>query len=108
MARGFGNFGWVARGSAARGPRSLDGWHAAQELGARGFGWLGWHVALGASAVWMGGARLMHWDLAPKTGDSSQPTPSISILSKHKHTQTHIHTYMRVPNRMDSVKRGER
>ena len=66
-----GRFGWVARGSGAGGPRSLDGtrlgaagprfgsWHMAQELGARrlnGFGWVarswgpavldGWHAAL--------------------------------------------------------------
>ena len=31
----------------AGGPRSLDGWHAALELGARG--------------VWMGGTRLWSW-----------------------------------------------
>ena len=92
------------------GPRSLDGWHAAQELGARGRGFGAGDVAheLGARGVWMGGTRLMHWDLAPKTGDSRQPTPSISILSKRKHTQTHIHTYIRVPNRIDLVKCGER
>ena len=112
-------WGWVPTEFGAGGTRSLDGWHAAQEMGARGLD--GWHVAgacgvwmgvwswgLGARGIWMGGTWLMHWDLAPKVGDSSQPTPSISILSKHKHTQTHIHTYMLVPNRIGFVKCGER
>ena len=57
LARGSGaggfagwgaEFGWLARGSGpGGGPRSLDGWHAAQELGVRG--------------VWMDGTRLRSW-----------------------------------------------
>ena len=54
----------MARGFGAGGPRSLDGWHAAQELGARGFGWV---VQLGAAAQelrarrWIGGTRRGVW-----------------------------------------------
>ena len=64
-APGAAEFGWVARGFGAGGPRSLDGWQAALELGARGVWMLdGWHAAqelaqeLGARGVWMGGTRL--------------------------------------------------
>ena len=57
---GPAEFGRVARGFGAWAPRSLGaaGWHAAQELGARGvLG--GWHAAQeGARGVWVGGTRL--------------------------------------------------
>ena len=46
---GVAEFGWVC---AEFGWQSLDGWHAAQELG-----------ELGARGVWMGGTRL--WSRAP-------------------------------------------
>ena len=41
----------MARGSGAAGPRSLAGWHAALELGARGggFGWLARSSGAGGS-----------------------------------------------------------
>ena len=58
----------------------MDGWHAANALG----------------------FRAQNWRFEPTY------TLSISILSKHKHTQTHIHTYMLVPNRIGFVKCGER
>ena len=83
--------GWVARGSGAGGPRSLDGWHelgpgpaildgwhAAQELGARGVWSWGptdfWHAAkLGAcgfgcqelrTRLWSWGTQLWGWEPA--------------------------------------------
>ena len=66
--------GWVARGSGAGGSRSLDGWHAALELGARGV-WVldGWHAAqeLGARGFgWLargsgaGGPQMDGWHAA--------------------------------------------
>ena len=42
---GPAEFGWLARNSGAGGSRSLDGWHAAQELGPRF-----WMVAHGSGA----------------------------------------------------------
>ena len=79
VARGFGaggpmggtrlwswgpaEFGWVARGFGAGGLRSLGGWHAAQELGARG--------------VWMGGMRLRSscWGFAVVARGSASNSP---------------------------------
>ena len=74
---GPAEFGWVARGSGAGGPRSLDGWHAAiAEFGwvARGSGWHaarswgprsldGWHAARGAGGKrsLVAGTRLGSW-----------------------------------------------
>ena len=50
---GPAEFGWLARGSGAEGPQSLDGWHAVWELGTRLRSWgpaeFGW-VARGFGA----------------------------------------------------------
>ena len=86
---GPAEFGWVARGSGAGGPRfgwhvagpaELDGWHAALELGARG--------------IWMGGTRLMHWDLAPQHW-RFEPTYTVDKhfeqAQTYTNTRTHIH-----------------
>ena len=52
--------GWVARGSGAGGPRSLDRWHTALELArgwvARGFG-AGAPWSLGGTQLWAGVAE---------------------------------------------------
>ena len=51
----------------AGGPRSLDGWHAALELGARG--------------VWMGGTRLWSWGPAVLDGTKTKiQLPATSLV----------------------------
>ena len=62
---GRAEFGWVhaALELGAREVWMLDGWHAAQELGARGFGWLarGSGAALGGTRLWSWGPAEFGW-----------------------------------------------
>ena len=60
---GRAEFGWVhaALELGAREVWMLDGWHAAQELGARGFGWLARGSGAGGPRSLDGGTRLWRW-----------------------------------------------
>ena len=101
---GPAEFGWVARGFGAGGPWSLDGWHAAQELGgSRGGGRSldgrhaaqdlvgaprsldGWHAAqeLGVRGVWMDLARVAQ-DFGPAVLDGGKHTYRHTCLFRTK------------------------
>ena len=65
----------------AGGARSLDGWHAALELGARG--------------VWMGGTRLWSWGPAVLDGTKTKIQLHwylYGIKAQIQHQPHHVHT----------------